>query len=88
VLQSSSIVLGDGVVRLVTGAALLLCGLFGATFAYAIALLSEQFDAIGSTTPTEAVEPAAWKVRLTRLTGVAIALVGGWRVVTGATSLL
>ncbi|MFW5939707.1 MAG: hypothetical protein ACOCSD_04145 [Halolamina sp.] len=48
---------------------LLAVGIGGALYRFArpLARFNEQIDAIGSTTPTEEVEPAVWKVVLYRL---------------------
>lgn len=50
--------------------------LFGFRFAYELARLSEQLDAIGSTTPWDEIEPAGWKVFLYRVGTAGGALVG------------
>ena len=86
--QSSTIALGDGGVLAVTGGALLVFGLLWVNGAYVIALLSEQFDAVGSKTPASEVEPTEWKVMFTRLVGVAMVLFGAWRIVQGVIDVL
>ncbi|WP_229110596.1 hypothetical protein [Halapricum desulfuricans] len=57
---------------------LILAGWGVIEFRYArpLARFEEQLDAIGSTTPVSEVEPAEWKVALTKLVGVVFALVG------------
>jgi hypothetical protein len=45
-------------------------GLPGALFPYPVARFSERTDAIGSRTSWTRVEPADWKVTLTRLVGL------------------
>lgn len=73
---------------------LVLCGLLavlvGAAlyqFARPLARFSEQLDAVGSTTPTEDVEPADWKVLLYRGSALLVALVGALLAGRGALSL-
>jgi hypothetical protein len=48
---------------------------------YELARFSEVLDAIGRK-PAGRVEPAAWKVTLTRLFGVALSVAGGAAAVT------
>jgi len=49
---------------------MLLFGLPQAIWPYKLARFSEQIDAIGSKTSWDEVEPAEWKVYLTRLIGI------------------
>ncbi len=44
--------------------------------AYEVSRFQERLDAIGSTTPWHEVEPAGWRVTLTRAIGVGILIVG------------
>jgi len=60
----------------VFGTLLVAFGLLGAVWPYKVARLEEQIDAIGSKRSASEVEPAEWKVTLTRGAGVAIALFG------------
>jgi hypothetical protein len=60
----------------VLGGFLLLVGLVGAFRPYAVARFEEAIDAIGSKRRSSAVEPAEWKVTLTRVTGVGVTLFG------------
>jgi len=55
---------------LVPSVFMLLIGLLSAVFPYRMAKLSEAVDAIGSKRKSSEVEPADWKVLLTRVTGV------------------
>ena len=43
---------------------------------YPVARFNERLDAIGSTTPWDEVEPAGWRVTLTRCTGLGFVIVG------------
>lgn len=52
------------------GVLLLVFGAFSVRFARPLSRFSEQADAIGSTTPASEVEPAEWKVFLTKLSGM------------------
>lgn len=71
--QSSSEGGGDGVFLAVLAA---LVGGLGYRYAYGLARFGEQVDAIGSTTRPEEVEPAGWKVFLTKLLFGATAVAG------------
>jgi len=55
---------------------LLTFGLPGAIWPYKLAQFEERLDSIGSKRSWSDVEPADWKVVLTRITGVGIALFG------------
>ena len=55
---------------------LLAFGLPGAIWPYKLAQFEERLDSIGSKRSWSDVEPADWKVVLTRITGVGIALFG------------
>ncbi|WP_323676272.1 hypothetical protein [Halorubellus sp. PRR65] len=55
---------------------LLVFGLPGAVWPYKMARLEERFDSIGSKRSWSEVETADWKVILTRVVGVLMALVG------------
>ena len=60
----------------VLGALVVAFGLVNAVWPYKIARFEEQLDSIGSKRSWDEVEPAEWKVRLTRGIGVVIALFG------------
>ena len=51
-------------------------GLLNAARPYKMARFEEQMDSIGSKRSMAAVEPAEWKVALTRIVGVGMVLVG------------
>ena len=51
-------------------------GLLNAVWPYRVARFEEQLDAIGSKRSWDEVEPAEWKVTLTRGIGVVFALFG------------
>lgn len=55
---------------------LLVFGLPGAVWPYKYARFEERIDAIGSKRSWSEVEPADWKVRLTRVIGTAM-VIGG-----------
>lgn len=55
---------------------LLLFGLPGAVWPYEMARFEERIDSIGSKRAWSEVEPADWKVALTRVVGVGMVLVG------------
>ena len=55
---------------------LLVFGVPGAVWPYKMARLEEQFDSIGSKRSWSEVEPADWKVTLTRVVGVVMLLFG------------
>lgn len=55
---------------------LLIVGIPSAVWPYELARFSERMDSIGSTRRWEEVEPAAWKVTLTRVSGVVMAAFG------------
>ena len=60
----------------VLGTLLVGVGLLGAVWPHRVARLEEQLDAIGSKRSASEVEPAEWKVTLTRGAGVVLALFG------------
>lgn len=55
---------------------LVLIGLPSAIWPYKVARFDEVTDAIGSKRSSTGVEPADWKVGLTRVTGIGCVLVG------------
>ena len=55
---------------------LLAIGIPNAVWPYKFAKFEEQMDSIGSKRSWSEVEPADWKVALTRIVGVGIALFG------------
>lgn len=69
--------------RITLGAFMLVAGGLGVVYPYKIAWFSEVIDAIGSTTSLDSVEPAGWKVSLTRITSSILALVGLWWIFLG-----
>ncbi|WP_224448140.1 hypothetical protein [Haloprofundus salilacus] len=52
-------------------------------YAYPPSRISEQLDAVGSETPPHAVEPADWKVNLTKVWGPGMVVLGAYFVVYG-----
>lgn len=62
--------------RLVVSLALAVFGGWMAAAPAAHARFSERIDAIGSTTPWTRVEPAEWKVTLTRWLGLFVVAAG------------
>ena len=60
----------------VLGTLLVAFGLLGAVWPHRVARFEEQLDAIGSKQSWDEVEPAGWKVTLTRGIGVVLALFG------------
>jgi hypothetical protein len=60
----------------VFGVLLILIGGVNVRFARGMARFSEQLDAIGSKRRWSEVEPADWKVMLTRISGVALVVIG------------
>ena len=60
----------------VLGALIVAFGLVNVVWPYKVARFEEQLDAIGSKRSWDEVEPAEWKVTLTRGIGVVIALFG------------
>jgi hypothetical protein len=62
--------------QFIFGVILLLVGGPHIVYARPIARFGEQIDAIGSTTPASEVEPAVWKVWLTKAGGVVVTFVG------------
>lgn len=58
------------------GAGMLATGILLFKYAYEITRMSERRDAIGSTTRRDYVEPAGWKVTLTRMFAVFVAFLG------------
>ncbi len=61
----------------VFGTFLILFGLPQAIWPYKIARFGEQVDAIGSKRSWSEVEPAGWKVILTKLIGFGLIIFGG-----------
>ncbi|PSQ15200.1 hypothetical protein BRD02_07095 [Halobacteriales archaeon QS_8_69_73] len=55
---------------------LVLLGIPGAVFPYRMARFEERMDSIGSKRAWSEVEPAEWKVLLTRVVGVGMSFVG------------
>lgn len=62
---------------------LLVFGILNAIWPYKLARFEEQLDSIGSKRSWSEVEPAEWKVVLTRLVGVAMAVVGAFGLIVG-----
>lgn len=58
------------------GLLLVLFGLPAAIWPYKMARFEEQMDSIGSKRSWSEVEPAEWKVVLTRIAGVVMMLIG------------
>ena len=58
------------------GAVLLALGLACALRPYELARFEEQLDSIGSKRSWSAVEPADWKVIVTRISGIVVSLFG------------
>lgn len=67
---------GSGGEAVFLGGLFVLLGIVGFRYAYGLTRLSEQLDAIGSTTSSSDVEPAGWNVALTRIGSVVIGLIG------------
>lgn len=61
----------------------LVFGIPGAVWPYKFARFEEQLDAIGSKRSWSEVEPAEWKVLLTRVMGIVMALVGTFGLIAG-----
>jgi hypothetical protein len=55
---------------------LVVFGVPSVVWPYELARVSEQLDSVGSTRRWEDVEPAGWKVTLTRVSGAAMVAVG------------
>ena len=62
---------------------LLVFGLPGGIWPYKLARFEERLDSIGSKRSWSEVEPADWKVALTRIIGVGMALVGAGGLLLG-----
>lgn len=62
---------------------LLVFGILNAIWPYKLARFEEQLDSIGSKRSWSEVEPAEWKVVLTRLVGVAMTMVGAFGLIVG-----
>ena len=60
----------------VSGFVLLLIGLPAAIAPYRLARFGERIDGIGSARRWSEIEPAGWKVTLTRMLGISMAVVG------------
>jgi hypothetical protein len=58
------------------GVLLVVLGVANAAFPYKMARFEEQLDSIGSKRTWEEVEPADWKVSLTRISGVVFVPLG------------
>lgn len=58
-------------------------GALGVKYAYHIARFSEQIDSIGSKTAWDAVEPAGWKVGMTRVASAFVIVLGAVAVFAG-----
>lgn len=69
--------------QVIFGLALLVVGLASYRRSYHLSLLGEQLDAIGSRTPVSEVEPADWKVFLTKVVGGGVALFGALTLAIG-----
>lgn len=69
--------------RISMGVIMLVAGGLGVAYPYKVARIGEIIDAIGSTRSLDAVEPAGWKVSLTRITASILALVGLWWIFLG-----
>ncbi|MCO8246577.1 MULTISPECIES: hypothetical protein [unclassified Haladaptatus] len=52
---------------MLTGLGVLALGALGVRYGYQLSTPDEQSDSIGSTNPVDEVEPAGWRVALTRL---------------------
>jgi len=65
------------------GVLLLPLGLLQAVWPYKLARFSEQMDSIGSKRRWSEVEPADWKVLLTRVIGVLLVLFSGGAILAG-----
>lgn len=64
-------------------AILILFGLPGAVWPYGVARFEEMVDSIGSKRSMYDVEPADWKVTITRIVGVGMVLIGLFGVFAG-----
>jgi len=62
--------------NLILGFLVLAWGVAMAVWPYRVARFEEQIDSIGSKRRWSEVEPAGWKVLLTRVIGVGVALFG------------
>jgi hypothetical protein len=60
----------------VLGLLLVGIGVAGIRYAYWLSRVSERIDAIGSTTPWHEVEPAGWRVAVTRAMFAGLGLLG------------
>jgi hypothetical protein len=69
--------------RIVLGTLMLVVGVLGFRYPYKVARFEEIIDAIGSTRSLDAVEPAAWKVSLTKFSSGVVAFVGLWWILLG-----
>ena len=67
----------------VLAAFLLVFGVPGAIWPYKLSRFEEQMDSIGSKRSWSEVEPADWKVALTRIMGVGMALFGAGGLLLG-----
>jgi hypothetical protein len=64
------------VVGILVGAAIVALGALHVKYAYAITRFEERLDAIGSKRDIGTVEPADWKVALTKVIGATVAGAG------------
>lgn len=62
---------------------LLLFGIPGTIWPYKVARFEEQMDSIGSKRSASEVEPAGWKVILTRIIGIGMIIIGTGGLLTG-----
>jgi hypothetical protein len=69
--------------RILLGAFMFVVGLLGFVYPYKVARFEEAIDAIGSTRSLDTVEPAAWKVSLTKFSSGVVAFVGLWWILLG-----
>lgn len=67
----------------IIGVMLLIPGIPAAIWPYKFARFNEQINAIRTTTPGYAVEPADWWVKLTRILGIVLVVVGVWLLLLG-----
>ena len=68
------------------GTIFIVIGLLGAIWPYRVARFQEALDAIGSTRKMSEVEPAGWRVTLTRVLGV-VAIAAGIVILLGVVSV-
>jgi len=74
--------------RIVLGALMLIVGGAAVVSPYEVARFEEMIDAIGSTRRASEIEPADWKVTVTRIAGGVLVLVGlSWGLFLGVAML-